>query len=357
MDNVVSSLIRTKPFDRLTEAQVAALASRGTIHEVEEYDVLLSPDQTLDSYLVLIEGSLGAKRDWRQDDNRLKTSTWTISAMESQPGGAVISPAGQGLSLWAISPSRYLTIDADDVDELLGLQEHFADDSAAGAELSRLLGLIRELNVFRHLPMENVREAFDRMQKLGKKAGEEVVKEGEKGDAYYLLVEGDAEVWRTDPFTDETSCVAVLGPGDGFGEEALLQDAMRNATVRMKNDGKLLVLRKADFDGLVKHTMVEEISAEEAQKRIESGKWGLIDCRYDLEYEESRIPGSTLLPLHLIRDGANQLDPDRPYVVYCRSGRRSKAATYLLRERNIKAVSMIGGIRDWPYEVNAQPIG
>ena len=43
------------------------------------------------------------------------------------------------------------------------------------------------------------------------------------------------------------------------------------------------------------------------------------------------------------------------YIVYCRSGRRSKAGTCLLRERNIKAVSMMGGIKEWPYEIDASP--
>ena len=75
-----------------------------------------------------------------------------------------------------------------------------------------------------------------------------------------------------------------------------------------------------------------------------------------MEYEESRIPGAPLIPLDRLRWGVHQLDPEATYIVYCRSGRRSKAGAFLLRERNIKALSMIGGIRDWPYEVDASPV-
>jgi rhodanese-related sulfurtransferase len=52
----------------------------------------------------------------------------------------------------------------------------------------------------------------------------------------------------------------------------------------------------------------------------------------------------------------HQLDPEATYIVYCRSGSRSKAVVFLLRERNIRALSMTGGIRDWPYEVDASPV-
>jgi len=75
-----------------------------------------------------------------------------------------------------------------------------------------------------------------------------------------------------------------------------------------------------------------------------------------MECEESRIPGAPLATLSSIRKDVHQLDPDVTYIVYCCSGRRSKAAAYLLKERDIEAMSLIGGIMDWPYEVDAQPI-
>ena len=46
-----------------------------------------------------------------------------------------------------------------------------------------------------------------------------------------------------------------------------------------------------------------------------------------------------------------ELDPDATYIVYCDTGRRSRAATFLLHERGIQALSLAGGITHWPYEV------
>jgi rhodanese-related sulfurtransferase len=187
-------------------------------------------------------------------------------------------------------------------------------------------------------------------------AGETVVTEGEEGDCYFLVETGEAKVMRTDPFTGETSCVAELGPGDAFGEEALLQNAYRNATITMKTPGKLLVLDKVDFDELLKPGLVEEVSAEQALEMVNKGEAKWLDCRYDMEYEESRIPGAPLVSLDRIRWDVHNIDPEETYVVYCRSGRRSKAGAFLLRERNIKAVSMKGGIKSWPYEIDSTPI-
>jgi len=89
---------------------------------------------------------------------------------------------------------------------------------------------------------------------------------------------------------------------------------------------------------------------------VSSGKARWLDCRYDMEYEESRIPGALFAPLDKIRLNVQNLNPDETYVVYCHSGRRSKAAVFLLRERHINAVSLAGGIKGWPYEVDAAPL-
>ncbi|MFC1774057.1 rhodanese-like domain-containing protein [Pseudomonadota bacterium] len=65
----------------------------------------------------------------------------------------------------------------------------------------------------------------------------------------------------------------------------------------------------------------------------------------DLQHNVKRPPHET-----------HKLDADVRYIVYCPGGRRSKAATFFLREQNIDAVSLAGGIKNWPYEVDMEPI-
>jgi rhodanese-related sulfurtransferase len=116
--------------------------------------------------------------------------------------------------------------------------------------------------------------------------------------------------------------------------------------------GMLLRLSKADFEELLRPSVVREVTPEQALEMVNGQSAVWLDCRYDKEYEESRIPGTLFAPLDQIRGDIIKLDPDKTYVVYCRSGRRSKAAAFLLRGRHINAVSLQGGIKSWPYAVD-----
>ncbi|HKC22330.1 MAG TPA: cyclic nucleotide-binding domain-containing protein, partial [Gaiellaceae bacterium] len=71
--------------------------------------------------------------------------------------------------------------------------------------------------------------------------GEAVVTQGETGDRFYVVVEGDLGV------NVDGAEVATLDDGDYFGEIALLRDVPRTATVRARRDSTLLALERDDF--------------------------------------------------------------------------------------------------------------
>jgi len=75
-----------------------------------------------------------------------------------------------------------------------------------------------------------------------------------------------------------------------------------------------------------------------------------------MEFQASRLPRAELMPLDHLREDMHNLDSKQTYIVYSGGERRSKAAVYLLNERNIRAMSLTGGIREWPYEVDVSPI-
>ena len=218
-------------------------------------------------------------------------------------------------------------------------------------QASGSLKLMQKVVATHHFPKEVLEKIVSELRPQIVAEGEVIIRETEKGENFYFIEEGEAEVVRTDPFTNETAVVAQLVEGDCFGEEALIQDGFRNATIRMLSPGLLQVLDKEAFEENVQTGLVKEIDAKQAYQKLNANEVELIDCRYDMEYEDSRIENATLIPLHELRERIHELDKSKSYLVYCRSGRRSKAAAYLLQERNINAVSISGGIKDWPYEV------
>lgn len=183
------------------------------------------------------------------------------------------------------------------------------------------------------------------------KAGETIITQGEPGRHFYLVESGSVEVWRTDPMLDETECLGILQSGEGFGEEALLQDGFYDLTVKAVSDGALRRLDKQHFDTWIKPRYLREVEPEQAHQWLARNCAALVDCRYEIEFESGSIPEASLLPLDQIRQRFGELDPRRTYIVYCRSGRRSKAAAYLLRQRGLDAYSMRDGINGWSYEV------
>jgi CRP/FNR family transcriptional regulator, cyclic AMP receptor protein len=77
------------------------------------------------------------------------------------------------------------------------------------------------------------------------RAGRTLIREGTAGREFFVLVDGTAEVRRKGRKID------VAGPGDFFGEMALLSDRPRNATVTTTSTADVLVVTKRNFRTLV----------------------------------------------------------------------------------------------------------
>lgn len=78
------------------------------------------------------------------------------------------------------------------------------------------------------------------------------------------------------------------------------------------------------------------------------GTYTLLDVRQIREYEENRIPGATLIPLPQLSNRLQELDPEKPVLVYCAIGGRSRAAAQLLSGEGFREVfNLKGGIRAW----------
>lgn len=98
----------------------------------------------------------------------------------------------------------------------------------------------------------------------------------------------------------------------------------------------------------------QNISPEVAKDFIDSGESVIIlDVRTKEEYDEGHIENAILIPDNELKElvEAQIPDLDQRIFVYCRSGRRSKAATELLLEMGYTNVLDLGGIMDWPYEI------
>lgn len=192
------------------------------------------------------------------------------------------------------------------------------------------------------LPAAHIHELLQRFQRLPVKRGECIINEGEAGEYYYLIESGRAVVSKQ--VGGVSLEIAELHPGDGFGEEALVADTLRNASVTMKTDGVLLRLAKPDFVELLQEPLLHPIERADAEARVASGQARWLDVRYPAEFSDDGLPGALNVPLNEIRAAFGLLDPSMEYIAYCQSGRRSSAAAFLLAQNGLRAAWLKGGL-------------
>jgi rhodanese-related sulfurtransferase/rubrerythrin len=92
------------------------------------------------------------------------------------------------------------------------------------------------------------------------------------------------------------------------------------------------------------------MDTEQARDIVESGdfdEYVLLDVRGDWEYENGHLPGAIHIPVSRLAGRTGELDPSRPVLVYCHSGRRSYSAAGILSRKGFDARSIEGGIAAW----------
>lgn len=255
----------------------------------------------------------------------------------------------------AITDVEILRIDEDVLDIMLTWDQLAATYAAAVKVATEVVdrtdwrsmsGMFAAENLtrgtFSTLPPAHIEELFKRFQRVKLKRGENIIRESEEGDYYYVIESGRCQVTRH--VGGASVALAELKAGDAFGEEALVANTKRNASVSMKTDGVLLRLAKVDFEELLKEPLIQRISRCEAEEKVAAGAvW--LDVRFQAEYNMNKLPGAINIPLNEIRHLFGSIDSKKEYIVYCMSGRRSSAAAFLLSQRGYKAYLLDGGLR------------
>ena len=254
------------------------------------------------------------------------------------------------MSARAMDEVSYLSIDSDLLDvmitwdqtgtyEVSELQAQLENAANGDDWMTTLL----QTKAFHRIPPQNIQAIFLRMQRVPTRSGEVIIKQGDEGDYFYVIVSGKCLVTRETPLNKEGIKLAELGIGDTFGEEALIAEAKRNATVTMLSDGVLMRLNKQDFRELMNEPLLQWVGYDQARDIVaRGGKW--LDVRLPSEFQNLRIEEAVNIPLYFIRLKLSALDRNVPYVVYCDTGRRSSAAAYILVERGFEAYVLKGGL-------------
>ena len=337
----IELLKKFSPLNGLKRDNLTALAKKVQIRELSPQQLLFKEGDTEKRTVYIVSGALELL-----DQGKLSE---VIEGGTDSARNPVSPMFPRRVTARAHDRVQYISIDSDLLDVMLTW------DQTGSYEVSELQGsgddvggddwmtMLLQAKAFHKIPPANIQAIFMRMQQINYKNGDVVLKQGSEGDYFYVLTRGKSLVTRETPLNKEGIKLAELVVGDTFGEEALISDAKRNATVTMTSDGSVMRLGKEDFKRLLNEPMLDWVTPAEADEIVQGGgHW--LDVRLPSEFENHHKDGAINIPLYFIRLKINTLDRSKKYVVCCDTGRRSSAGAYILSERGYHAYVLKGGI-------------
>lgn len=249
---------------------------------------------------------------------------------------------------------KVLQVERNLLDQMLALEEsgsYQVVDLEQADDADDWMSLLLQSELFQRIPTTNVQKIFQHVEKVKTLRDEVIIRQGDPGDYYYFVAEGHCAVLHATASGNEV-LLAELSPGDSFGEEALVSDARRNATVRMLTDGVLMRMTQQDFAELIKQPVLRTVTLAKAKAvAAQGGIW--LDVRLEDEHAQGAIPGSRNVPLRKLRGDDSPLELGPVYIAYCDTGKRSAAAAFLMSEQGHDVCLLAGGLDANPDALTA----
>lgn len=238
-----------------------------------------------------------------------------------------------------LKAARVLIIDREYLDVVLTWSQAGDVEVSEGGGAEDWMSALLALPTFAQIPPANLGLILASMDQVRVPRGDYVIREGDEGDYFYVLISGSLAVVRIAVDTGKAQGLAKLMPGECFGEEALVSGLPRNASVRALEDSVLARLTRERFKSLLVGPNLREVDIDDV-----ADDSPFIDVRLPAEYARGHMPAALNLPLQDLRRRVRELDRHPTYTLYCDTGRRSAAAAYVLGQMGFQAQLIRGGI-------------
>lgn len=336
-------LRRYTPLHNLTEANLTRLAKRLPVEELPKGAALCQEGDTDNDSIFLVEGGV-----------ELRTHSSSMSRVLQAGTPDAFFPVAPGrprpYTVTATTPVKLFRVDNASLDRAVLLDEVSTTITRlrdSGGERfggdSEWLEAMMVNPAFRMLPKERLALLLLKMEPVMVRAGDVVIRQGDAGHDYYVIKEGRLAVARKDE-QGKIKVLTEMERGAVFGEEALLLDEPRNASIVALGDGVVMRLSRAEFDELLKKPLLQYVTVPEAQAMLKNGA-RLLDVRSPEDFRRGSIKGSDNFPIGELRARLHELDAKCAYVLICQTGRQSEAAAFLLAQRGYRAAVLAGGLQ------------
>ena len=332
-----------EPLNRLNPILLDELAAKSIIEEVPADRIICRHGDTDSRQIYLLSGQIEVATAGETKSKIIKSKS------------PLKTPLAEGsprlVTLKTKTASTLLYIDADLLELLMSdepqLTTSYEVNEIDSDDSDDWMLTFLQSPAFLKLPTENIQKLLTHMEEIPVKKDQIVISQGANDDNYYIIKSGTCNVHRKPYDTAANVLLAVLPTGSGFGEEALISNGSRNATITMREDGTLMRLKKQDFLSLLINPLISYSEHTEIQNKLNQGSV-IIDVRSELQSKQSPLTDAVNIPLSMLRIEFDNLNADREYLLACSDGSQSAAAAFLMIQNGFKCSVLKNGIDTSP---------
>jgi len=286
-------------FTKLDEPQLLKIVEEMYLVKVKKGTVLIKQSQYGDNFFVVEEGKFDIYIENKKEAPNLVAtrgkgeSFGELALMYNSPRAATVIATTEA-RVWAVTRASFRKVLIKVTKEKLGEFHDF----------------LQNVPILQSLLKTEIHTVAESLDEVTFEAGFDIVKQGDPGDAFFIIRFGEAEVWKSEGEKPPVK-VVNLRPGSFFGERALLKDDVRAATVRAKTTLTCLIMDRASFNltlGPISEILNRKIVDEYDQKlevlnvREQQREKGLLMDDNNQKYE--KIPLSTLTTVGTLGKGS-----------------------------------------------------
>ncbi|MCF6236322.1 MAG: cyclic nucleotide-binding domain-containing protein [Gammaproteobacteria bacterium] len=339
--NLTEALLSSfTPLDTLSSIQLKALISKCRILDLADDEMLFEQGDKDNQGIFIISGSATILAP--------NGSTITITAGDELSRSALAHHQPRQVTVKAKNSLKVLSVNAEMLDLFLSWNQQASCDTTKIQDQDYWISCLLSSPVFSKIPIENILILTRDLREIEVKKDQVIISQGELHDYYYIIKKGRCQVSRKIGENKENQIIAELNVGQGFGEESLITDKRRNASITMMEDGLLICMSKKELFEYVLNPVLSHISFENYKKHRKN--MTLIDVRSPDEFKYGALSGSINVPLPVLRLKASGLHKNRLYIVCSSDGKRSAVAAYLLIQQGLRVSTLKEKLQSLPLK-------
>jgi CRP-like cAMP-binding protein len=341
-------LKRTDLFSSLSDGALEALANAVQTVKLPADTVIIREGEYGDSFYLICEGTVEITKN---TDYGQIAKLSTAGAGEGFGEMALLTNLYRSCTVTAKTGVTLGKISREDFQEICHFDRTFSIILERRARDYTDFNRLKTLQPLALIEPEKMCLLVSGMEEKTYSSGENIVTQGEKGNAYYIVKSGRVAVIKKKAGC-EPEKVAEMKSGEGFGEEALIREEPRNATVQAIDETSVLTIYKQTFVEIMQKTFIENAFPEDLDA-AERERVVFVDARITPEYNEEHIAGAVNIPIEILRDKYPELDRHRDYYTYCTNDSRGMTAAFLMKSMGFHVKALRGGLSAWDGETNS----